>query len=388
MHYEVLTEAADWSALTPAIPIIALSFVFQNSVPAVVSNLECDAPSIRQAIIGGSLLPLALYISWEAIILGSSSGQPDGSVVQTIVNTTTGLGGAIHASAASIADAITAAMSIPISHAPVHFLLPYAPYPALLEQPGTESPVALPDPLILLQMGSPSIAPILQAFSLLTLSTSFLGYVQSLTDFLSDVLGLERGPPGQRSLVPYVLAVIPPVALTIAFPDAFVIALSLAGTYGAMVLFGLIPAAMAWNYRYGNPPNFPVSAELRQAQLHSGSPVENMSEPMTLSQAGPAYAYASTMSQDSMDMASHTESASSQQKASSSSTSGGGSGSSLDLQSAASGLTGGQMSGRWSPYSETKKVEEMVPGGMATLLLVAGMAGGVIANQLYETFGP
>ncbi|MEW5313662.1 MAG: hypothetical protein WDW38_005209 [Sanguina aurantia] len=233
-------------------------------------------------------------------------------------------------------------------------------------------------------MGSPAIGPALQLFSLLTLSTSFLGYVQSLTDFLSDILGLQRGPPGQRSLIPYVLAVIPPVALTMAFPDAFVSSLSLAGTYGAMVLFGLIPAAMAWSYRYGTPPNFPVSEAQREQQRSSDVVMNSLSDSMDM--------YASMSSQDSMDMYSSTSSQGSIDMAPSETASqqgmlsqaGGSSSGGLEQRSQAV-LSGG--ASRLLSYGQREKVEEMVPGGMATLLLVAGMAGGVIANQLYETFG-
>ena len=42
----------------------------------------------------------------------------------------------------------------------------------------------------------------------------------------------------------------PPFAFSLLFRDVFFRALDVAGTYGVLVLFGLVPAAMAWRERY------------------------------------------------------------------------------------------------------------------------------------------
>ena len=43
---------------------------------------------------------------------------------------------------------------------------------------------------------------------------------------------------------------VPPFIFAVLFPDKFFAALDSAGTYGVLVLFGVITAAMAWQQRY------------------------------------------------------------------------------------------------------------------------------------------
>ena len=57
---------------------------------------------------------------------------------------------------------------------------------------------------------------------------------------------LPLNPGGRaRAPVPYALTLLPPLAGAVAVPGAFLSALSAAGTYGVMALFGLLPAAVA-----------------------------------------------------------------------------------------------------------------------------------------------
>ena len=53
-------------------------------------------------------------------------------------------------------------------------------------------------------------------------------------------------PAQKRQLLPYVIALVPPFVLQLFFKDLFFSALDVAGTYGVLVLFGVIPAAMTW----------------------------------------------------------------------------------------------------------------------------------------------
>ena len=57
-------------------------------------------------------------------------------------------------------------------------------------------------------------------------------------------------PTGSRQPLPYILTLAPPLALALLAPGIFFDALDFAGTYGVLVLFGIIPAAMAWSERY------------------------------------------------------------------------------------------------------------------------------------------
>ncbi|EIE25275.1 aromatic amino acid permease [Coccomyxa subellipsoidea C-169] len=105
------------------------------------------------------------------------------------------------------------------------------------------------DPLELLSQQSPSVGILIQVFSLLAIATSYIGFVLGLADFLSDLLKL---PSGQQNRVPFMLTVLPPFALAAVFPDLFFKALDLAGTYGVLSLFGVLPAAAVWSQRSSN----------------------------------------------------------------------------------------------------------------------------------------
>ena len=128
---------------------------------------------------------------------------------------------------------------------------------------------AAADPVAALSASSPLAGPLVATFSMLALVTSFFGFVLGLTDFLADALPTEReeaeeeeegekasspllrpllplNPGGRaRAPVPYALTLLPPLAGAVAVPGAFLSALSAAGTYGVMALFGLLPAAVA-----------------------------------------------------------------------------------------------------------------------------------------------
>ncbi|CAL8461729.1 g1260 [Coccomyxa elongata] len=105
------------------------------------------------------------------------------------------------------------------------------------------------DPLEMLTQQSPSVGILIQIFSLLAIATSYIGFVLGLADFLSDLLKL---PSGQQNSMPFVLTVVPPFVLAAMFPDLFFKALDLAGTYGVLSLFGLLPAAAVWSRRSSN----------------------------------------------------------------------------------------------------------------------------------------
>ncbi|XP_057802149.1 uncharacterized protein LOC131017399 isoform X4 [Salvia miltiorrhiza] len=89
--------------------------------------------------------------------------------------------------------------------------------------------------------------PIVDVFSVLAIATSYIGFVLGLSDFLADLLKL---PGGENRALPYVLTLVPPLILSLLDPEIFFKALDFAGTYGVLVLFGVLPAAMSWSDRY------------------------------------------------------------------------------------------------------------------------------------------
>ncbi|XP_022756698.1 uncharacterized protein LOC111304413 isoform X3 [Durio zibethinus] len=187
LEWDALLKA-NFEAVPMSIPIIALAFVYQNVVPVLCTNLEGNMSKVRTAIVLGTAIPLGLFLVWNAVILGSISN---------------------------------------------------------LEMSSDK----MIDPLQQLRSSNGVVGPIIEAFSLLAIATSYIGFVLGLSDFLADLLKL---PSGENRPQPYLLTLIPPLGLALLDPEIFFKALDFAGTYGVLVLFGILPAAMSWSDRYSS----------------------------------------------------------------------------------------------------------------------------------------
>lgn len=187
------------------VPICILSLVYHNVVPLLATQLRGDMRKLRAAIVGGSAVPLLMFVLWNGVVLGQRALGAAGVGAA-------GGGGA--AAAIDPIDAITAGAAA-----------------------GGEAGLL------------PLIVPV---FSEAAIITSFVGFVYGLYDFCTDALGVQ---PGDRSRDPllYGAILLPPVAVVALDPDVFMRALDTAGTFGISTLFGLLPAAMVWRQRYGGP---------------------------------------------------------------------------------------------------------------------------------------
>ncbi|KAI0560662.1 Tryptophan/tyrosine permease [Gracilaria domingensis] len=88
-------------------------------------------------------------------------------------------------------------------------------------------------------------------FSTLAIATSFIGFVEGLTELWADVRQtlLKNNKQEGTNAADFVATIAPPTVMAGLWPDAFLKALDAAGTYGIAVLFGALPAAMAWRNR-------------------------------------------------------------------------------------------------------------------------------------------
>ncbi|KAG6588142.1 Tyrosine-specific transport protein, partial [Cucurbita argyrosperma subsp. sororia] len=189
LHWDALLKA-NFEAVPMSIPIIALSFVYQNVVPVLCTNLEGNLAKVRTSIVIGTAIPLVLFLVWNGVILGTISNLDMGS------------------------DKIL-------------------------------------DPLQQLRSTNGAVGPIVEVFSLLAIATSYIGFVLGLSDFLADLLKL---PSGENRPLPFILTLVPPLILSLIDPEIFFKSLDVAGTYGVLLLFGIIPAAMSWSDRYSRSP--------------------------------------------------------------------------------------------------------------------------------------
>lgn len=184
----------DWSLAHIVLPVMIISFGFHNLIPSLKTYLKGDVKRLRLAVICGSSIPLFIYLIWEWLILGL----------------------------------------VPV-HGEEGFL-------QIIEEGGMATDV------LKSAAGALWVVEIAQYFALFAILTSFLGNSLSFVDFLSDGLGIKKDPKGKLWLCFLVIG--PPFLLAFVYPHIFLLALNYAGAFGAVILFGILPALMVWSGRY------------------------------------------------------------------------------------------------------------------------------------------
>ncbi len=185
----------NWSYTLISLPVLIISFGFHNMVPSLVPYLHGKVKLLKTVILIGSFLPLIIYTAFELVILGIVPLE--------------GL------------DSIQSAI-----------------------EGGLSSTDVLQNIL-----SNSLIGKIATAFAFFALVTSFLGVALSFVHFLKDALKV-KGNKNKEPLSLTLLVLIPPFVITLIDPSLFLSALNLAGGIGAVLLFGVFPALMAWKCRY------------------------------------------------------------------------------------------------------------------------------------------
>ncbi|KAL3621919.1 hypothetical protein CASFOL_034115 [Castilleja foliolosa] len=183
LHWDALLKA-NVEAAPRSIPIIALSFVYQNVVPVLCTNLEGNLS--KTAIVLGTAIPLLLFLVWDGVILGTIT---------------------------------TSEMD----------------------------PNTLVDPLQQLRSTNGVVGPIVDVFSVLAISTSYIGFVLGLSDFLADCKSIYI-------CITISDAVLKHIDICSAEAPG---SLSCQSGFTVLVMFGVLPAAMSWSDRYSESSESP-----------------------------------------------------------------------------------------------------------------------------------
>lgn len=175
------------------LPIVVTSFGSHVVIPSLRVYLNNDVKKLRKAIIIGLAIPLVVYIVWQLVILGT---------------------------------------------------LPRADLIAILKggQPATGLASSLK-----LVLSNAWVGNLFTLFSVFAIATSLTGISFSLRDFLKDGLNVKNTRSGHIGAS--VLTFIVPLIFAWFYPKGFIIALSYAGVFAAILIITL-PACMAMSGRY------------------------------------------------------------------------------------------------------------------------------------------
>lgn len=196
-------EYVNTDYLLTALPVLVISFGFQNMVPSIVSYVDGDKKAARLSIIIGAGFTLVIYLIWLFVALGSLPERIVSMSYGQDIDAAEALSRIYKSSALSIA------------------------------------------------------ARCLAFFAILT---SFLAQSLSLAHFLGDSFKVQERKRENPYLI--VAALLPPLIFSVAYPQIFFKALNFAGGICAVLLFGVYPAIMVWRgkkaqgfeSRLGNKP--------------------------------------------------------------------------------------------------------------------------------------
>ncbi|MBS4167829.1 aromatic amino acid transport family protein [Parachlamydia sp. AcF125] len=192
-----LLTRQNWLVAPFAFPLMVISFGFHNLIPSLTSYVNRNAKEMKKIILIGSFLPLLVYVVWEWVILGLIP-MGENETFRTVLDS---------------GEMATTALQRAIGHSWVVDIAHY--------------------------------------FAFFAIVTSCLGVAMSFVDFLSDALNIKKSFSGKIFLSFVVL--FPPWIFACLFPHIFLLALNYAGGFGAVILFGILPAAMVWAGRYIYP---------------------------------------------------------------------------------------------------------------------------------------
>lgn len=194
----------NFGATLTAIPILLVSFGFGNLVPSLTHYLERNVSQLRLSIILGSLLPFAIYLVWNTVILSliPDAGKMSDEVASNQIEMVTGL-----LKAAS---------------------------------------------------GSTSVMAMANAFSICAIVTSFLTCGLSCVDFIKD--GLRLSNSAKNRLLLCVMVLLPPTLFAFVWPHLFLKALGYAGGFATVLLFGILPVLAVYKGRYISKIEAPYTA--------------------------------------------------------------------------------------------------------------------------------
>ncbi|ODN41917.1 aromatic amino acid transport family protein [Piscirickettsia litoralis] len=193
--HRLIPQPAAQVFILAAAPIVFTSFGFHGSIPSIVNYIGISPKKLRKVLIIGSMVPLILYIIFELTALGTVPRTGPNSLEM------------LTQQGSSVGEFIR-----------------------MLSQ----------------WVHSPVITALVNTFSDIAVTTSFLGVTLGLFDFIADATKRTNCKKGRFQTA--LMTFIPPLVFALFYPKGFIMALGYAAIALA-VLAVLLPVLMAWKVR-------------------------------------------------------------------------------------------------------------------------------------------
>ncbi len=187
-----------------SLPVLVIAFGYHNMIPTLMNYMNNDAKKVRQIILGGSLFALIVYIIWEIVVLGIVPADGKWGIIESMKQ------------GRQASDAVAGILGISW------------------------------------------VSNFAEGLAFFALLSSFLAQTLALTHFLADAFKVKGEK--HESIPMCLLALVPPLIFAFIYPNLFLKALNFAGGICAVILFGILPASMAWKNRYiqNHQPSYQV----------------------------------------------------------------------------------------------------------------------------------
>lgn len=185
----------DSSYLLASVSTMLTTFGFHVVIPTLTTYLGRQPPLLKRALLWGTLIPLGVYIIWEALVMGIVPVEGNLGLAQSALR------------GAQVTFSLKAILA------------------------------------------SPYLGILLRLFAFFAIITSLIGVSLSLEDFLADGLKISKKGLGRIGLL--ILTFLPPLLFTLVYPSGFVQVLHYGGIL-VLVLLVMAPLLMAFSRRLKN----------------------------------------------------------------------------------------------------------------------------------------
>ncbi|MBT3257927.1 MAG: tryptophan/tyrosine permease [Deltaproteobacteria bacterium] len=187
----------DWQYLPASLPVVVTAFHFHNIIPSICRNMDFDQRAIRKAMFLGTFIGLIMNLIWVCVVIAAL--PLDGPGTDTVL-------AAFHGNQPA---------TVPLSH--------------------------------LLESRAFTISALV--FALLAMTAAYMANGTALTSFIRDLTTTYLHTSSRA--VAAAVAFLPPLIISLVYPNVFLDAIGLVGGVGIDLIFGILPGWLLIKYGRG-----------------------------------------------------------------------------------------------------------------------------------------